>query len=115
MKAYESVERLAKPEVKPRKFATHKKTHGFEYKLSLRCNIQKAFGLKTMNLFCKMIIRCNPKIMDLITHGLWHCVIGVGNDSDVMRVGEDSSVMGVGENSGHGMVESHLMACRIPT
>ena len=47
VKARESVGRLAKPIVRPRKFATHKKTYGFEYKLSLRCNIQKAFGLKT--------------------------------------------------------------------
>ena len=46
-----------------------------------------------MNLFCKMIIRCNPEMMDFITHGLWHCVIGVG---------KDSSVMGVGKGSGHG-------------
>ena len=46
-----------------------------------------------MNLFCKMIIGCNLEIMDFITHGLWHCVIGVG---------KDSGVMGVGKGSGHG-------------
>ena len=46
MKASESVGRHAKPTMRPRKFATHKKTYGFEYKLSLRCNIQKAFGFK---------------------------------------------------------------------
>ena len=39
VKARESVERCAKFAVRPRKFATHKKTHGFEYKLSLRCNV----------------------------------------------------------------------------
>ena len=43
-----------------------------------------------MNLFCKMIIGCNQKIMDFITHRLWHCVIRVGKDSGVMGVGEDS-------------------------
>ena len=32
MKAHESVGKLAKPVVRPQKFATHKKTHGFEYK-----------------------------------------------------------------------------------
>ena len=32
MKACESVGRHAKPTVRPRKFATHKKTQGFEYK-----------------------------------------------------------------------------------
>ena len=46
-----------------------------------------------MNLFCKMIIGCNPEMMDFITYGLWHCVIGVGKDLDVM---------GVGKGSGHG-------------
>ena len=46
VKARESVGKLAKPVVRLRKFATHKKTHDFEYKLSLRCNIQKDFGLK---------------------------------------------------------------------
>ena len=43
-----------------------------------------------MNLFCKMIIGCNPEILDFITHGLWHCLIGGGNDSSVMEVGKDS-------------------------
>ena len=46
-----------------------------------------------MNLFCKMIIGCNPEIMDFITHGSWHCVIGVS---------KDSSMMGVSKDSGHG-------------
>ena len=32
VKARESVGRLVKPAVRPRKFATHKMTHGFEYK-----------------------------------------------------------------------------------
>ena len=32
VKACESVGRLAKPAVRPRKFATHKTTHDFEYK-----------------------------------------------------------------------------------
>ena len=32
VKARESVGRLAKPAVRPQKFATHKKTHDFEYK-----------------------------------------------------------------------------------
>ena len=62
-----------------------------------------------MNLFCKMIIGCNPKMMDFITYGLWPYVIG----------GKDSGVMGVGKESGHGtwlsLISSHLMACRIPT
>ena len=43
-----------------------------------------------MNLFCKMIIGCNPKMMDFITHGVWRCVIGVDEDSGVMGVGKDS-------------------------
>ena len=43
-----------------------------------------------MILFNKMIIGCNPKMMDFIMHGLWHCVIGVGKDSSVMGVGKDS-------------------------
>ena len=47
VKARESIGKLAKLAMRPRKFAVHKKTHDFEYKLSLRCNIQKAFGLKT--------------------------------------------------------------------
>ena len=63
-----------------------------------------------MNLFCKMIIGCNPEMMDFITHGLWHCVIGVD---------KDLGVMGVGKDSGHGtwlsLISSHLMACRIST
>ena len=46
-----------------------------------------------MNLFCKMIIECNLEMMDFITHGLWHCVIGVG---------KDSGAMGVSKDSGHG-------------
>ena len=46
VKARESVGKLAKPEVRPRKFATNKKKHDFEYKLSLKCNIQKDLGLK---------------------------------------------------------------------
>ena len=63
-----------------------------------------------MNLFCKMIIGCNPEMMDFIMYGLWSYVIGVG---------KDSGVMGVGKESGHGtwlsLISSHLMACRIPT
>ena len=39
-----------------------------------------------MNLFCKMIIRCNIEMMDFITHELWYCVIGVGKDLGVMGV-----------------------------
>ena len=43
-----------------------------------------------MNLFCKMIIRCNPEMMDFITHGPRHYVIGVGKDAGMMRVSKDS-------------------------
>ena len=46
-----------------------------------------------MNLFCKMIIGCNPEMMNFITHGLWHCVVGVGMDSAVMGVSEDSGMV----------------------
>ena len=57
-----------------------------------------------MNLFCTMIIGCNLEMMDFITHGLWHCVIGVS---------KDSGVMGVGKDSGHGtwlsLISSHGM------
>ena len=56
------------------------------------CNIQKDFGLKTNEFVCKMIIGCNPKMMDLIVHRLQHCVI---------RVNKDSVVMGVRKDSGH--------------
>ena len=58
-----------------------------------------------MNLFCKMIIGCNPEMMDFITHGLWHCVIGVGKDSGVMGVDKDSGAWY--------MVESHLNSCHV--
>ena len=55
-----------------------------------------------MNLLCNMIIGFNPEIMDFITHGLWHCVIGVR---------KDSGVMGVDKDSGHGtwlsLISSH--------
>ena len=57
-----------------------------------------------MKLFFKMIIGCNSDMMEFITHGLWHYVIGVG---------KDSSVMGVSEDSGHGtwlsLISSHGM------
>ena len=79
--------------VQHKKFTAHKRHMILAYKLSLRFNIQKAFGLKTNNLFCKMIIGLHPKMMDFITHGLRHCVIGVG---------KDSGVMGVDKDSGHG-------------
>ena len=42
-----------------------------------------------MDLFYKIINGCNPEIMDFITHGPRHCVIGVGKDSGMMRVGKD--------------------------
>ena len=29
-------------------------------------------------------------MMDFITHGLWHCVLGVDKDSDVMGVSKGS-------------------------
>ena len=67
VKAHENVGKLAKPAVRPRKFATHKNTHDFEYKLSLWCNIQKDFGLKKNEFCCKIIIGCNPQMMGLIT------------------------------------------------
>ena len=43
-----------------------------------------------MNLICTMIIGCNPEIIDFITHGPRHCVIGVDKDSGMKRVGKDS-------------------------
>ena len=43
-----------------------------------------------MNLFCKMIIGCNPEMMYFITRGLCHCVIGVSKDSGVMGVNKGS-------------------------
>ena len=43
-----------------------------------------------MNLFCKMIIGCNPEMMDFIKHGLRHYVIGVRRDSGMLGVGKDS-------------------------
>ena len=36
-----------------------------------------------MNFFCKMIIGCNPKMIDFITDGLWHYVMGFDKDSGV--------------------------------
>ena len=47
VKACKSVGRRAEPAVGPRNLLPTKKTLSFVYKLSLRCNIQKAFGLKT--------------------------------------------------------------------
>ena len=51
-----------------------------------------------------MINGCNPEMMDFITQGLLHCVIGVGKDSGVMEVSKDS---------GHGtwlsLISSHGM------
>ena len=32
-------------------------------------------------------------MMDFITYGLWHCVIGVGKDLGVMGVGKDLGVV----------------------
>ena len=43
-----------------------------------------------MNLFYKMIIGCNPEMMDFITYGPQHYVIGVSKDSGMIRVGKDS-------------------------
>ena len=42
--------------------------------------------------------------MDFITHGLWHCVIGVDKDSSVMGVGEDS-----GHDTWLSLISSHGM------
>ena len=53
-----------------------------------------------MKLFCKIIIGCNPRMMDFIKHGFWHCVIGVGWDSGLIE-----SVRA--RYMGHG--ESHLI------
>ena len=54
-----------------------------------------------MNLFCKMVIGCNPQIMDFIT--LWHphCVVGVGKDSSVIGVDKDSGHSGGGRRTEH--------------
>ena len=30
------------------------------------------------------MVECRIHLCNLITHGLWHCVIGVGKDSGVM-------------------------------
>ena len=62
-----------------------------------------------MNLFCKMIILCNPEMMDFITHGLWHCVIGVGKDSGVMGVSKD-----LGHSTRLSTISFHGITCRIP-
>ena len=66
-----------------------------------------------MNLFCKMIIGCNPEMMDFIKHGLWHYVIGVSKDSGEIGVGKDSGVMGAGKDLGYGtwlsLISSHGM------
>ena len=53
-----------------------------------------------MKLFCKIIIGCNPRMMDFITRGFRHCVIGVGWDSGLIE-----SVRA--RYMGHG--ESHLI------
>ena len=57
-----------------------------------------------MNLFCKMIIGCNPEMMDFITDGLCHCVIGVGKDLGVMGVRKDS-----GHDTWLSLISSHGM------
>ena len=57
-----------------------------------------------MNLFCKMIIGCNLQMMDFITNGLWHCVVGVDKDLSVIGVGKDSGhVTWLNLISSHGM------------
>ena len=60
-----------------------------------------------------MIIGCNPEMVDFITHGLWHFVIGVIKDSGVVGVDKDSSVMGVSKDLRHGtwlsLISSHGM------
>ena len=38
-----------------------------------------------MKLFCKMIIGCNPIMMDFIMNGFQHCVIRVDWDSGLME------------------------------
>ena len=64
----------------------------------IEVNIQKAFGLKTNEFFfCKMIIECNLRMMDFITHRFQHCVIGVGYDSGLMEPVR-TRYMGYGES-----------------
>ena len=57
-----------------------------------------------MNLFCKMIIGCNPEMMDFIMHGLWRCMKGLSKDSGVMEVGED-----LGHGTWLSLISSHGM------
>ena len=52
-------------------------------------------------------------MMDFVTHGLWHCVIGVDKESGVMGVDKELGVMGVGKDLRHGtwlsLISSHGM------
>ena len=42
-----------------------------------------------MDLFCKMIIGCNPQILDFVTYWHSHCVVGVNKDLGMVGVGKD--------------------------
>ena len=48
-------------------------------KCSLGCNIQRVLVYKQNTFVLKMIIGCNPSMIDFHTLGL-HCVEGVGKD-----------------------------------
>ena len=61
-----------------------------------------------MNLFCKMIIECNPQMMDLITLAP-QCVIGVGKNSIIMGVGKD-----LVHDAWVSVISFHTMTYRIP-
>ena len=41
-------------------------------------------------MFCKMIVGYSTKMMDFITYGHLHCVIGDGKDSGLMGVSKGS-------------------------
>ena len=74
MKARESVGRRAKPTVGPRKFATHKKTHGFENETVIRYMTSKKVWFVNRIQFCfKMIIGCNSSMMGFTHIGIALC------------------------------------------
>ena len=61
-------------------------------------------------MFCKMIIGCNPRMMDFITHGFQHCVIGVNWDSGLME-SLRTRYMGHGESH----LDKDLPHCNVGT
>ena len=54
--------RIAEPAMRHIKFATHKKAHGFEYKMIIvMYHPKKILVYKQMKFVLKMILECHPE------------------------------------------------------